>query len=221
MLKAQVYTIKGESKGELSLPKEYGEKYSPTLISQAVRVYENGLHFGLAKTKTRAEINKTKKKLYKQKGTGGARHGSKRAPIFVGGGVAHGRKGIKRFLDLPLKMKKLALVAALNEKFGSKKAVLVEGISKVSKTNEASKMINALKKVLESNGKVLVALSKENMNLVRNFKNIEGVNTVSFESLNAFSVKMASLLIVDKKLFETKEEKVTETKKVSKKEVKK
>ena len=94
-MKTKLYTVKGEVKGDINLPKEYNLKTSNSLLLQAVRVFEDRTHFGLARVKTRSEVNKTRKKLYKQKGTGGARHGAKSAHIFVGGGVAHGPKGEK------------------------------------------------------------------------------------------------------------------------------
>jgi len=85
-----------KDKINFSLPKGFDLKKAEKLLVQIVRVFEDRTHFGLNKVKTRSEVNKTRKKLYKQKGTGGARHGAKSAHIFVGGGVAHGPKGEKR-----------------------------------------------------------------------------------------------------------------------------
>ena len=90
MLKTKTYSLKGTKLKETSLPKEFGQKENLPLLAQAVRVYEERSHIGFAKTKTRAEVNRTTKKVYKQKGTGGARHGARSAPIYVGGGTAHG-----------------------------------------------------------------------------------------------------------------------------------
>src|SRR3989339_1998013 len=133
-----------KDKINFSLPKGFDLKKAEKLLVQIVRVFEDRTHFGLNKVKTRSEVNMTKKKLYKQKGTGGARHGAKSAHIFVGGGVAHGPKGEKRDLNLPLKMKKKALYLSLVKKFNLKTAILVEGLNKVSKTSEANKMIKTL-----------------------------------------------------------------------------
>lgn len=221
-MKAKVYTIKGEAKEDISLPKEYGEKFSEALLEQAIRVYEDGTHFGLARVKTRNEVNKTRKKLYKQKGTGGARHGARSAPIFVGGGVAHGPKGVKRILDLPFRMKKKATLAALAFKFENKGAVLVTGIEKIEKTSDAVKMVNALRKIFEVKSKVLIVLSGESVNLNRFFRNIKNIEVVNFSSLNPFLIMRKSLILVENNIFKLKVEKkaakeVKMVKKVAKK----
>lgn len=224
-MKAKVFTIKGEAKEDISLPKEFGEKFSKALLAQAIRVYEDGTHFGLARVKTRNEVNKTRKKLYKQKGTGGARHGARSAPIFVGGGVAHGPKGVKRVLDLPLKMKKKAILAALAFKFENKGAVLVTGLEKIEKTSEAAKMVDTIKKTLEVKSKILIVLSQDSMKSLRFYKNIKDVEVVSFESLNPFLIMRKSLILIESNIFQLKVEKkaikeVKIVKKVIKKETK-
>jgi len=94
-MKIQNYN-KGAKAGGVILPKEFGIKVNPLLLAQAIYVYEDRAHVGLRKTKTRSEVERTTKKVYRQKGTGGARHGSRRAPIFVGGGVALGPRPLKR-----------------------------------------------------------------------------------------------------------------------------
>ncbi|MDP1760545.1 MAG: uL4 family ribosomal protein [Candidatus Woesebacteria bacterium] len=203
-MKAKVYTIKGETKEDIVLPKEYGEKFSKALLKQAIRVYEDGTHFGLARVKTRHEVNKTRKKLYKQKGTGGARHGAKSAPIFVGGGVAHGPKGVKRVLRFTSKMKKKALLASLANKFESKGAVLVTGMEKIEKTSDGAKMIFALKKSLKIKSKVLIVLSKKNMKLTRFYKNIKDTEVICFDSLNPFLVMRKSLILIESNIFKKK-----------------
>ena len=68
----------------MNLPKEFDQKLNMPLLAQAVHVYEERSHVGLRNTKTRSEVNRTTKKIYKQKGTGGARHGSRRANLYVG-----------------------------------------------------------------------------------------------------------------------------------------
>lgn len=206
-MKAKVYTIKGILGEDLTIPKEYGENFSKAFLKQAIRVYEDGTHFGLARVKTRHEVNKTRKKLYKQKGTGGARHGAKSAPIFVGGGVAHGPKGVKRVLKFSTKMKKKSTLASLANKFKNNKAVLVKGLEKIEKTSEVAKMVLILKKNLEIKSKVLIVLSKENMKLSRFCKNIKDTEVVCFDSLNPFLVMRKSLILIDSNVFLKKVEK--------------
>ena len=201
-MKAKVYTLKAEAKPDFSLPKEFEVTSGVSLLAQAVRVFEDRTHFGLSRVKTRSEVNVSRRKIYKQKGTGGARHGAKSAHIFVGGGVVHGPTGMKRNLVLPLNMKKKALLIALSNKFSSNKAVLVEGLAKVKKTNEASKAIDLIKKASEIKSKVLVVLANNDVKISRFFKNINDVETVKFADLNAFLVLKKSLVLIDSKVFD-------------------
>lgn len=214
-MKAKLYTSKGVLKQEVTLPKEYVTTASKSLLLQAVRVFEDNTHFGLNKVKTRSEVNLTKKKLYKQKGTGGARHGAKSAHIFVGGGVAHGPTGEKRKLNLPTKMKKTALLLSFAKKFNDGRAVLVEGLNKVKKTNEASKIVEAVKKTLGLKTKVVLVLTTKDMKLAKVYRNIKDLTVKEFSSLNAFTVLGASMLMMDNNCFEIKEDKPK--KKVAKK----
>jgi large subunit ribosomal protein L4 len=123
MLKVDVYNHKGEKTGSLSLPKEiFGQKINNKLLAQAVRVYRGRKRKASAKTKSRSEVVASKRKIWRQKGTGRARHGSRNAPIFVKGGVAHGPTGKQNFTKkLSKKMKKAALKSALATKAGDKK----------------------------------------------------------------------------------------------------
>ena len=200
-MKAKVYTLKGEAKPDFALPKEYKPKLAVSLLQQAIRVYEDRTHFGLSRVKTRSEVNISRKKIYKQKGTGGARHGAKSAHIFVGGGVVHGPTGMKRNLILPNKMKKKALTIALSNKLESKKAIVVEGLVKIKKTSEASRAIIALRKTSGIKAKALVVIANENAKISRFFKNIKDVETAKFSDLNAFLVLKKSLILIDSKIF--------------------
>lgn len=206
-MKLKTYTLKGKSSTDFILPKTYGVKVTESLLKQAIRVYEDGTHFGLSRVKTRSEINATRKKLYKQKGTGGARHGAKSAHIFVGGGVAHGPKGVKRQLKLSEKMKKLALLMALSKRFKAGDFVAVDGVNKFTKTSGVSKMINQIKKDHSIKSKTVFVISKENQIYSKFVKNIKDMETVGFSSLNAFKVLTSKLMIFDSLCFEKKAKK--------------
>lgn len=191
-----------KDKINFSLPKGFDLKKAEKLLAQIVRVFEDRTHFGLNKVKTRSEVNRTKKKLYKQKGTGGARHGARSAPIFVGGGKAHGPKGVKRELKMPLKMKKKALSLALAIKFDRKEAVLIENIEKIKKTKDAVKKITELK----LKGQTLVVLAEKNKELSRFFKNIKNTKALMFNNLNAYEVIRFKNILVDSLVSKDKKE---------------
>ena len=205
MLKAKTYSLKGTKLEDISLPKEFGEKENLALLAQAVRVYEERSHIGFAKTKTRTEVNRTTKKIYKQKGTGGARHGARSAPIYVGGGTAHGPKPIRRVLTLPKKMVKLALFQALSSKLSRQQVIAISGIDKLVKTGDAR---NFLKKVSKIEGikskKFTFILSEKNIVVKRYLKNLEGIKIDLYKNLNVFGVYFGGTLIFDKEIFDKK-----------------
>src|SRR3989344_6756187 len=112
-----VYNLEGKEVKTLDVPKEiFSVKPNPKLLAQYVRVYLTNNRQGTASTKTRGEVRGSTRKIYRQKGTGRARHGAITAPIFVGGGVVFGPKPRDYSRKLPQKMKKAALFSALTAK---------------------------------------------------------------------------------------------------------
>lgn len=201
MIKLSVYSSKGVKKGSTSLPKDSVEKENLLLLAQAIRVYEDRVHKGTSKVKTRGEVRASTAKIWRQKGTGRARHGDIGAPIFVGGGVAHGPKGIKRVLVFPKKMRQRALKVALSLKAKEGKLVVADNLGTLRKTKEAKKLLDSiingdLKGVSPS--KVTVALAKENKNAKVAFRNIKKIEVISYENLNAYTVFFGGLVILDK-----------------------
>lgn len=193
------------TKSSLTLPKEFKEDVNMALISQAVHVYRNRSHSGTAKTQTRAEVTLRKGKWYKQKGTGNARHGAKSAPIFVGGGKAHGPTGVKKVLTLPKKMRSKALFSTLSYK-AKKGDIAAFSAGKLSKTKDAQAIIEKIRSGEKSEkAKMTIVLSDKNAELRKAFKNIERVSVVRNSDLNAYTVFTANKLIFDKDIFkETK-----------------
>lgn len=120
----------------------FSDKAADQLLAQAIRVYQANLRQGTSYTKTRSEVKRTKKKWYKQKGTGNARHGARTPNIFVGGGVSHGPRAIENWsLKLNRKSKLIALQQALTLQkknlFVSKDIATLKG-----KTKGADKLIS-------------------------------------------------------------------------------
>ena len=186
MISVPSYSAKGTPGEKVKLPEAvFGVKTNPKLIAQAVRVYLGNQRQASAKTKTRAEIKKTTAKMYRQKGTGRARHGSYSAPIFVGGGVAHGPDGMQNFKRKMLSYQsKKALLGSLSEKAKSDLAV-VTGIKSLEKTKDAAKLIQ---KVSEGKEKLLVVLAAgqtKAFNALRNLKNTKAIFT---NQLNTYAV---------------------------------
>ena len=231
MLKAQVFSAKGVKSGQVSLPAFNEEKPNMFLLSQAIRVYEDRTHPGLSKVQTRAEVNRTKKKLYRQKGTGGARHGARSAPIFVGGGVAHGPRGIKRRLILPGKIVRKALKTAVTLKGKAGELFVVSGVNTIKKTKDAKALLDKIgKNIGKQIKRATFVLSPENLEVKRTMSNITGVSVISIFDINAHSVYTGGVILLDKDGLEAKrpqkieekeniKEEIKEVKKVVKKEV--
>ena len=218
MLKVQIYTIKGSKVGELTLPKDVFEhKINKDLLSQANYVYQERSHIGLRNTKTRSEVNRTTKKIYKQKGTGGARHGSRRANLYVGGGIVFGPRPLRRVLDMSNSQKKAAILSAFSAKANAHEIVALRGISALGKTKEAAEFLEKLGG--ETKAKRFSFLISENN--LKNFKflrNLKNVTTLLYKNASAFDIIGAGQLVLDEDVFAKKEAKEVKEAKAEKAE---
>lgn len=200
-LSVDVFGINGKAVGTLKLPEEiFGAKINRQLLSQAVRVYLANQRMGTASTKDRGEVHGTTKKVWQQKGTGRARHGSRRAPIFVHGGIAFGPRPHDFSLKLSKKMKTRALFSALSSKVEGKALRIVAGLEKIEPKTKI--MVKTLKNLgISHNEKVLlITPSKESVsdNVYRAARNIEGVQILNSNTLNAYKVLDNKLIILMK-----------------------
>lgn len=171
----------------------FGSVVNETLLAQAVRVYLSNKRQGTSYAKTRGEVNRTKKKWYKQKGTGNARHGARSANIFVGGGAAHGPKGNTDWtLKLTAVLKKKAMISALSAQ--ASKVIVSDDIMNLSgKTKDA---VALLAKVAPTAGKILVVINKSEENVLKSLRNLETVLVVSASRVNTLEVVYADAIIM-------------------------
>ncbi len=200
MNKVSVYSTKGVKKPSVSMPKIMQEKENLVLLAQAIRVYEAKSHPALSKTKSRGEVALSKRKIWRQKGTGRARHGARSAPIFVGGGKAHGPKGVKRKLVLPKKMRQKALKVALTLKAKDNELMFLDGISLLKKTKDAAALLDKIagKEKFKKTKRYTLALSEKNSNAKLALRNLKNVDVVRFSDLNAYTVYFGGVLVIDK-----------------------
>lgn len=183
------------SEKTILLPKEiFAVVASPKLLSQYVYVYLNNLKQGKGKVKTRSEVTGSTRKIYRQKGTGRARHGDIKAPIFVGGGVALGPTGNYRKLKLTKKMKRKALFFSLSQKTADNHLKIQADnlLAKVAKTKAAQEIITKLK--LGNKGKYLLVLPHTSPQRTA-FKNLKDLTVLEPAALNAYKVLAASELV--------------------------
>ncbi|MCX6704439.1 MAG: 50S ribosomal protein L4 [Candidatus Woesebacteria bacterium] len=203
MTKVLTFTSKGTKTEMAALPAEFNQKVNMALLAQAVHVFEERSHVGLRKTKTRSEVNRTTKKIYKQKGTGGARHGSRRANVFVGGGVALGPRPVRRILNLSGQMKARARLLAYSLKAGDGQLILVSGLSKIEKTKSASALIAALIKATGAKRFTFV-LSEGAKPAAKFFRNLSAANAIFWKDANAYDIFDGGMIVLDSEIFPKK-----------------
>lgn len=190
---APLFDTKGKETGTIALPAEiFGAKENKQLVAQAVRVYLANQRKGNASTKTRGEVQGSSRKIYRQKGTGRARHGSIRAPIFVHGGIVFGPKPRDYSLDFPQKMKRVALFSALSTRLSDGGIKFVGGMDKVAhKTKEMNKVFESLG-LISKKTRVLFVLPPQDKKgvdpIARATRNIEGVDLLYANQLNTYAV---------------------------------
>ena len=165
------------------------------LISQAVRVFLSNQRQGTSKVKTRSEINRTKKKWFKQKGTGNARHGARTPNIFVGGGVAHGPTGEQNWnLSLSAAQRRSALTSALSAQV-AQTLVTDDLLQLDGKTASAHRL---LKKMLPNAEHVLVIVDERSPMVLRSLRNLVRVLVTTAAQVNTTDVVFADGIVMTK-----------------------
>jgi len=206
-MKVKVYNQKGEEVGETELPKEIFEReINPDLIHQVAVCMMANQRLPWAHTKDRSEVRGGGRKPWPQKGTGRARHGSIRSPIWVGGGVAHGPRKEKNYKKrIPKKMKRLALLSCLSGKAKDKEIVVLDKIEiDQPKTKKMVEVLNNLRekaKVL-GKGSVLIAIPRKDDNIIKSAQNIPKVETKEARNLNVLDLLNYKYLILPKRSIE-------------------
>ncbi len=181
-MQVQVHNMAGERVGEVELPTEVFEApINTALMHQAlVRQLANARR-GTHKTQSRGEVSRTKAKWYRQKGTGRARHGSRNAPIFVGGGVAHGPRPRSYRKKMPRKMRHAALRSALSAKASETQIVVLD---KLQMEQPKTRGLVELLKRLGVSDSALVLLPDKNETVEKSARNIPDVKTLQASYLN-------------------------------------
>ena len=177
-----MYNARGEKVGEVELrPDIFEVPVNVPLMHQALVRQLANAHLGTHKTKSRGEVNRTKAKWYRQKGTGRARHGSRNANLFVGGGVAHGPRPRKYTKKMPRKMRRAALCSALSVKATEDQIVVLDALEmEAPKTKEMLAVLRSL----GLDRRVLILLPERNETVERSARNLPQVKTLRASYLN-------------------------------------
>jgi large subunit ribosomal protein L4 len=200
MAKVQVFDQTGKKTKEIDAPKEvFSYPVKEHLVYEAVVNYRSNQRRGTASTKTRAEVRGGGRKPWRQKGTGRARAGSSRSPIWRKGGVAFGPKNRDYSYSIPKKARKNALKSVLSMKLKENKILVFDRLEfKEPKTKEGIKFLRNLE--LDS---VLVVESHENKNLFLSMRNIPLVKAVDQNKVNVYDVLNYESLVFTKKAFDS------------------
>jgi len=211
-MKADVYNQQGEKVGTTLLPEEiFAVAESPDLIYQAVLTSTANQRSGTAKAKDRAEVRGGGRKPWRQKGTGRARHGSRRSPLWKGGGVTFGPVADRVFKKkINKKMKRKALFMALSSKVKNNLLILLDEIRlEKPKTKE---MAGIFGKLPCGQNKSLLALPGMEKDIIRAAENLSQVRTIQAKDLNLLDVLSFKYLVMPQKAVDVIKETFTKEK---------
>ncbi len=194
-MKHDVINLDGAKQGEVTLSEQvFGLEPRADLMHRVVLWQQAAQRQGTSNAKTRGEVARTGKKVYRQKGTGGARHASRSAPIYVGGGKAHGPRPRDFSFSLPKKLRALALRTALSSKLkGESLVVLDEAKMATPKTKELNTKLNKLEL---QNALVVVDALDQNFDLAS--RNLPHVKVIPSEGINVLDILRKKKLVLTK-----------------------
>ncbi|MBI4846660.1 MAG: 50S ribosomal protein L4 [Candidatus Omnitrophica bacterium] len=200
MYTLKICDISGKEVGKIDLDEKiFDGKVNVALLHQAVLMYQANKRQGTSSTKTRANVSGGNSKPWRQKGTGRARHGSSRSPLWRKGGIVFGPHPRDYSYQLPKKMKKGALISSLNSRLKDNVVTVLDELKVESdKTKEFAKIM----KQLNMTQKTLVVCDNPQTEVLRSSRNIKSVEVVRWETLNALIVLSHNNLVITKKALE-------------------
>ena len=195
-MQVDVLNIEGKKTGRtVELPEEiFGIEPNDHVIYLAVKQYQGAQRQGTHKVKTRMEVHGSSKKLHKQKGTGGARKGNLRNPLYKGGGTIFGPKPHKYDIKLNRKVKDLAKMSALAYKAKENAIVILEDVN--MDKPKTSVFTGMLKNLELSKKKTLVVIPEYNDNLYLSLRNVPTVSGTLLSDLNTYDIINANVLVM-------------------------
>lgn len=204
MSSANLYNHTGKKAAKpVTLPKAvFAAKINHQLIAQAVHIFRSNQSQHNSVVQTRGDVSLTTDKVYRQKGTGNARHGAKSAPIFVGGGVAHGPKSAKPARKkLNTKMRRQSLISSLTHLAQNQAVSLVADLEKLSpKTKDLHSLLSQV--LPDPTTKTLILINKPYPNLLQAANNINNLHITRFNHTNIHQITSTHHLILDQEALE-------------------
>lgn len=194
MATVDVYDVQGKTVGKADLDDSlFGVEPSQGAIYQVIKAYRTNQRQGTADTKTRAEVFLTKRKMYRQKGTGRARAGKASSPIRVGGGIAHGPHPRAYQERVPQKVRNLALRSALSLKATADGVKVLQDLKfDAPKTKQIADMTKAIE---VDQGKTLILIDQHDGNIAKSCRNIPGLNVRPVAQVSTYDVILADRVV--------------------------
>ena len=205
-METKVYNQAGKETGKITIPESvFGLPWNADLVHEVVRLMNSNSRTNVAHTKTRGEVRGGGKKPWQQKGTGRARHGSTRSPIWVGGGVAHGPRNTQNYdRKINKKAKAKAFYTILSKKFKEGEILFLDSVNMTApKAVEAKKILTSLSSIkgyerlaTKKVNTAIIALDKKSVNVEKSFGNFGNIDVEEFRNINPVSVLNHTFLIV-------------------------
>ena len=206
MANVKVFSMQGSPVGEITLSDEvFGSEINISAMHAVVRAYLNAQRQGTQSARTRTEVRGGGRKIYRQKGTGNARHHGRRAPQFTHGGVVFAPKPRSYRISVPRKVRRLAMKSALTSKVQDQDFIVVDNIT-LTEAEAKTKNVVKMLKALGVNNKALIVTKDVEPMVVRAAGNIEGVKTTFVGSLNVNDILTCDKFVVSKDAVELIEE---------------
>lgn len=205
MASAKLYDFNGELKGNVDLPAAlFDGEVNRAVLYDVVRAYLANNRGGNAHTKTRGEVRFSKRKPYRQKGTGRARAGKRSSGIWKGGGTIFGPRTRDYSIRVPKKFKRSALMSALSDKGKGENVVVVENLR--MEEPQTKVFAGFLKSAGLEGKKVLLAVDSYDENIFKSVRNVPGVKFMVGKNLNAYEILDAEVLLLTRESVSSLEE---------------
>lgn len=199
-MEVAVYSLEGKKAGNITLPEAvFNAPWNADLVKQVSDSLMSTKRKNVAHTKTRGEVRGGGKKPWQQKGTGRARHGSTRSPIWVGGGITHGPRNDKNFdRTVSKKMKAKALYVLLSQKLRDDEVMFVDEIRVIGgKTKTAISALKNLPAFAKRKNAIAIAMSSKDKETERAFKNLNNVEMVEARNLDLLTLLQYKYLLIE------------------------
>lgn len=189
------YTAAAERKGSYALPADFDGRVNQAAIHQAVRAFRNNQRQGTASTKTRSEVSGGSRKPWRQKGTGRARQGTTRSPLWVGGGVVFGPRPRSYRTKVPRKVRQLARRSALNARANEGAIHVIEALE--FEAPKTRKMVALLNKLGLTGKKVLILTKEPRPEVYLSCRNLPKTRVMCYSDAPAYDVLWSDFLLVE------------------------